>query len=337
MVDLEIVDTAVTNVKNSIDADITWKQNEIKHKNFWYDGTLKMTIAGKTVEYLMEIKHEIRAHQLDNIIMLKTSANHPFLLVSQKLTPEMRIELRKINIPYIEANGNLFIKNEGLFLFVDGQPTIKNTNETTNRAFTKTGLKVIFHLLVQEDLINKPYREIAAICNVALGNINYVFTGLKEMGYLIQLTKDQYKLTNKKALLDRWLIGYVEKLKHALYQGRYSFATDTIQKEWKEIKFKETETYWAGEPAGDLLTNHLRPELYTIFTTELPNDLVRNYKLIPNKNGNINVYKKFWSLPNHNKNVAPPLLVYADLITTTDKRCQETAKIIYEKYIEPNI
>ncbi|MBK8518453.1 MAG: hypothetical protein IPL55_19860 [Saprospiraceae bacterium] len=37
------------------------------------------------------------------------------------------------------------------------------------------------------------------------------------------------------------------------------------------------------------------------------------------------------------KNIVPPLLVYADLITTTDKRCHETANMRYDKYIQPNL
>ena len=63
------------------------------------------------------------------------------------------------------------IKNE-LLLVVDGQPPIRIEIETTNSAFIKTGFKVIFHLLLFDNLINKPYKEIGAIAEVALGNIN---------------------------------------------------------------------------------------------------------------------------------------------------------------------
>jgi hypothetical protein len=35
-----------------------------------------------------------------------------------------------------------------------------------------------------------------------------------------------------------------------------------------------------------------------------------------------------------NKRVAPPPLIYADLIETGDARCVETAHMIYERYLK---
>jgi hypothetical protein len=338
MTDQELIQTTIKNIKNYIDADVTWTEKGTKNGDHVYDGILKMMHKDKEIKYLIEIKQELRTHQFAQIETLKKKANLPFLLIIKRLTPEIRMELRYKNIEYLEANGNMYINKNGLLLIVDGQPPIRTENETTNRAFTKTGLKVIFHLLLIDDLINKPYREIAATTEVALGNINYIFTGLKEMGFLLQLTKDQYKLTNKKVLLDKWLTGFAEKLKPGLLQGKFAFATETVQKNWRDLKLLEDQTFWAGEPAGDVLTNHLRPEIFTIYTDEGLNDIIRNYKLMPKENGNVRIYQKFWNVPDADlKNIAPPLLVYADLITTHDKRCRETANMIYEKYIQPNI
>jgi hypothetical protein len=338
MTDHELIQTAIKNIKNFIEADVTWTKKGTIKRDQMYDGFLKMVHLDKELKYLIEIKQELRIHQFAQIEKLKNQANLPFLLITKRLTQEMRKELRNKNIEYLEANGNMYINNSKLVLVVDGQPPIRTENKNTNRAFTKTGLKVIFHLLLIDDLINKPYREIATITKVALGNINYIFTGLKEMGFLVHLRKDQYKITNKKELLDRWLTGFAEKLKPGLIQGKFAFATETAQKNWREIKLREDQTFWAGEPAGDLLTNHLRPEIFTIYTTEGPNDIIRNYKLTPKENGNLRIYKKFWNLPDEDlKYTAPPLLVYADLITTTDKRCHETANMIYDKYIQPNL
>jgi hypothetical protein len=337
MTDHTIMDAAISNVKSILNIDIQWVEKERKYGGLMYDGTIKLEIDNTKMECLIEVKRELRTHQLDHIEKLRNNVNTTFILVAYRLTSEMKMELRRRNIAYIEANGNLYIKKGKIFMFVDGQTPIKAVSENTNRAFTKTGLKVIFHLLIMEDLINKPYREIAVTTDVALGNINYVFTGLKDMGYILKLTKDKYKLINKDELLERWLTGYAEKLKPALFKGTFAFTTELATKNWKEIEFKEDKTFWAGEPGGDLMTNHLRPELFTIFTVEKPHELMINYKLAPNENGKIKVYQKFWNLSDLSGNTAPPLLIYADLITTTDKRCQETAKIIYDKYIQPNL
>ncbi len=156
------------------------------------------------------------------------------------------------------------------------------------------------------------------------------------MGFLHHLTKDQYKLTKKKELPDRWLIGFTEKLKPGLHQVKFEF--ETAQKKWREIMFQVDQTFCAGEPSGNLLTNQLRPEIFTIYTDQGPNDIISDYKLIPKENGNVRVCHKSWNVPDADlKKIAPALLLYADLIITTDKRCGETANIIYNKYIQPNL
>ena len=61
-----------------------------------------------------------------------------------------------------------------------------------------------------------------------------------------------------------------------------------------------------------------------------------NYRLLPDDEGEIWVYDMFWNT-NFNDKTAPKQLVYADLMITEDKRCKETAKLIFNEYIQPNI
>ena len=94
-------------------------------------------------------------------------------------------------------------------------------------------------------------------------------------------------------------------------------------------------TVWGGEAAADMLTNHLRPEKFLIYTKENRMDLIKNYRLMPDKNGEVEVLDMFW-----NKTeglTAPPIVVYADLMLEGGKRNKETAVKIYNEYIEPNL
>ena len=54
-------------------------------------------------------------------------------------------------------------------------------------------------------------------------------------------------------------------------------------------------------------------------------------------NGNVEVLQAFWNLPADEKYAAvvPPLLAYADLMATQDGRNLETARLIYEQFLEP--
>jgi hypothetical protein len=61
---------------------------------------------------------------------------------------------------------------------------------------------------------------------------------------------------------------------------------------------------------------------------------MKNYRLVPDVNGNVKVYKKFWENEEMNNNVVHPLLAYTDLINKGDRRCTETAEKIYDELLQ---
>ena len=293
------------------------------------DGGLEIDFNGQKYRFTVEVKREVRIHQLQQVDEYFHRYDN-FLLVAYHLFPKVKEELRNKKIPYIEANGNIFLKKDSLFLFIDTQKTLDVEKGKGNRAFTKTGLKVLFYLLQHKDAIQLPQRELAYLTNVALGNIPQIIDGLKETGYLIPLNKKNYVWENRKALLDRWIAEYATVLRPKLVKEKY-----TLRGNWNELALDNHKTVWGGEPAGDILTNHLRPEKFLIYTTENRMDLIRNYKLIPDKNGEVEVLEKFWK--NTIERTAPKLLVYADLMLEGGKRNKETAEKIYHEYIESNL
>ncbi len=293
------------------------------------DGVLEFGFNGANHVFTVEIKQELRTHQIQQIEKYFHN-NEPFLLIANRLFPKIKEELRQREIPYLEANGNIYLKKEGLFLFVDTQKPLDIEKNKGNRAFTKTGLKVLFYLLQHKEAINLPQRELAELTHVALGNIPQVIDGLKETGYLIPLNNKTYLWENRKELLDRWIAEYATVLRPKLLKERYA-----LKGNWETIVFDKNKTAWGGEPAADLLTNHLRPEKFLIYTKENRMDLIKNYKLMPDKNGEVEVLEMFWKI-NEGK-TAPPLLVYADLMLEGGKRNKETAEKIYHEYIQPNL
>lgn len=293
------------------------------------DGVVEFVINGTTYAFTVEIKQELRMHQLQHIENYFRRNEH-FLLIANRIFPKIKEELRQKEIPYLEANGNIYLKMNGLFLFVDTQKPLAEGKTKGNRAFTKTGLKVLFYLLQHKEAIHQSQREIAEKANVGLGNIPQVINGLKETGYLIPLNNKTYVWENRKALLERWMAEYATVLRPKLIKERY-----TLKGNWQEIQLENHNTVWGGEPAADLLTNYLRPEKFLIYTTENRMDLIKNYKLMPDKKGEVEVLEMFWK--DNDGKTAPPLLVYADLMLEGGKRNNETAEKIYHEFIQPNL
>lgn len=328
----EIIYRVLNTLENEI--PIKWDWNTIDFYNdTGVDGNLTLVINDQTLNFNVGIKKELKNHQLFHLIQQKRNIDN-FLLIAEKLYPKVKKELKENNINYIEANGNAYINREGIYLHIDTNKTLQVPKDTGNRAFTKTGLKVVFHFLLEPQLINQTQREIAEVANVALGNIPQIINGLLETNLILKLNKKEFIINDYETLLNKWITEYQQTLKPTLLKQRFKLL-DRNQN-WRDIPLNLQETVWGGEPAGDIITNHLRPEQLTLYTKETTKDLMKNYKIIPDNEGDIWVYDMFWK-ETFNTQTAPLQLVYADLMIADDKRCKETANIIFNEYIKPNL
>lgn len=320
----DIIQTALENLQNNTGVILHWKESGP------LDGLLNIQTENRELQFVVEVKKELRQHQLNKLIQFQNQFGN-LLVIAENIFPKIKEQLISYKIGYLETNGNVYLKKGGIYFYIEKSKDITRKKFKGNRAFTKTGLKVVFHLLMDKTLINNTQREIAQITEVGLGNIPQVINGLKETGYLISLNKKELLWENRKELLDRWIQEYGIELKPKLKKGNY-----TIQNNWEEINLDKNHTVWGGEPAADILTNYLRPEKLTLYTKEKQLNLIKNYRLIPKKEGEIEVYEMFWNSLNSQK-TAPPLLVYADLQLEGGKRNLETAEIIFNEHIKPNL
>lgn len=320
----DIIHNAIENLRKTTGIDAFWR------KDTQLDGYLELLMPGQKRNFVMEIKNEVRPHQVYQLENQQLKYKD-FLVVANHIFPKVKEELRLMGIAYLEANGNIFLKKDNVFLFVDTNKHINPAKGKGNRAFTKTGLKVLFHLLQHKEHINLPQRELAKMADVGLGNIPQIIEGLKATGYLLLLNKNNYVWDKRRELLERWVEAYGTVLKPKLRKEHY-----TYQGDWKNIAFNNELTVWGGEPAADLLTNYLRPEKFTIYTKENRANLMKNYRLIPKQNGEIEVLEMFWK-QNENEQTTPAIIVYADLLLEGGKRNKETAIKILNEYIQPNL
>lgn len=331
MNEVDILNKAIHNLEKDI--PITWIWKNMDYNNdMGVDGKLDLTINNQNILMFVEVKKDVKNHQLFNIIEYNNRFEN-FLLVAEKLYPKVKKELRENQVNYLEANGNVYINKADFFLYVDTNKTTKNQKEKGNRAFTKTGLKVVFHFLLNPQLLNETQREIADIANVALGNIPLIINGLLENNFILKLNKNEYVINNYEELLNKWITEFEQTLKPTIFKQRFRFQNEN--QNWRALQLNTEKTVWGGEPAGDIMTDYLRPEKFTLYTNETTRDLMINYRLLPDEEGNIWVYDKFWTMDFNN--IAPAELVYTDLMINDDKRNRETAKLIFDEYIQPNI
>jgi hypothetical protein len=300
-----------------------------------YDGTIDLIVRNSKLVFFVEAKKYVGVYHLDKILKM-ADLHQPLIVAAENIAVPVKDELQSKGISYLEANGNAYIDKDPITILIAGNKPLRESKPVTNRAFTKTGLKAVFHLLNDTQAIKGTYRQLAEETGLALGNIKYIIDGLHEAGFIIPLDKRKMAIRNKKVLLDRWIAGYRETLKPDLLKGKYKMWKEEIRENWQAIDIKDLNIQWGGEAAAEIMTNHLKANVLTIFTPAFTGRDANTLWLVPDKNSDVEVYEKFWR-DKEASAVVPALLVYADLLLTEDPRCIETANIIYQKHLKDQI
>ena len=288
---------------------------------------------GKIKKYYVEIKESIIQATLAYTAEQIRRFDKPALLITRYLTPPMAERLKALNVEFIDTAGNTYINNPPLFIYITGKKkTDVPAGVKVGRAFRPTGLKVVFALLCQPDLVKAPYREIVKLTKVAQGTVGWVIYDLKQQNYLIDRGIHGRKLINMEKLIGVWVDMYTRELRPKLHVGTYKTAK---QEWWKDIDRQKTNAFIGGETAAAVLTDYLKPATITIYGPEEITPFLLKHHLQKDPNGNVELYKKFWDLdyPWEHEGLAPPLLIYADLIATGNDRNIDAARIIYDKFI----
>ncbi|MCC5924228.1 MAG: hypothetical protein JJT77_10605 [Crocinitomicaceae bacterium] len=325
----QIIEQAYFHLKNELGDAVRWNENHNAHDS-QIDAFFKLNDKKLAVLF----KNEVRPAQVSGLSEF-AEAFTPLLVVANYITPTAKKVLQEHGINYVDRVGNIWLKIHPIYIHIDGIHNQPPSEDQKNRAFTKTGIKVVFQFLLNPKLINGTYREMAEIAGVSLGSIPKVMEGLKEEGFILKKTSDQWAIKDVDLLLQRWQNEYTKKLKPSLFVKRYRSNDNNFFNSWKRLNFSE-DTFWGGEPAGDLLTKHLQPEKFVVYSRETHQNLMKNYQWFPDENGDIYVFEPFWeNLPETNtpEHCVPPILAYADLMESGDGRCVEIAKLIYEQYL----
>jgi len=327
-----IIQEALQNFEKNTGIKSTWKKAKPTAKDNSMGEGLYFTFDKKKLLLPMQVSKKIGPQHLPAIAERKKQVKD-LVLLALDIPEQVAKNLRASRINYIDAAGNAFINSHDIFILIEGNKPIKLQQGFQAKAFSKTGLKVIFQFLLYPELINETIRNIANQADVSLDTVHKTIQGLKQLGYIIPLTKKDMGWNNRKELFEKWIGEYDTRLKPGLHVGSFRFVKETDFLQWKAMHLKDN-TCWSGEPAGDLLTNYLRPEILTLYTKETKMEVIKNYRVLPDPNGYIRVYQKFWGGNERQNETAPPLLVYADLVNTGDKRNIETAQKIYGKFLQ---
>jgi len=307
--------------------------DEAKDGEYYQDAIVKIQWNDLNYFFVVEIKNIVTRAILGVVVnqLNRMKQKEKGMLVAKYINPKIADELKKMDVPFIDTAGNAYINEPPLYIYLKGnRPADKEIIDQPARTFRPTGLQVIFALLCNPGLEDKPYRDIAKKAGVALGTVNGVMYDLKKTGYLIEVGQRNRRLVRKKHLLNKWVTAFPEQLRQKKMIGHYK----ADHKDWwRNTDLKEADALWGGEVAANIMTEYLKPQIITIYAKRPITKFLLKNKLTKDENGDIEILDIFWRfVQNHlRNNLVPPLLIYTDLIATGDTRNIETARIIYEK------
>ena len=331
LIEREILNWAVEALKEKF----ALPDNVVIHKNDGAYGKFDALVQIMNVDFLCDIKSNITATNINTVVnrlqKYMATENRPVLLVAKYINPNMFDKLVGLGLNILDCAGNCHIRymNGSIPVFQLTNKGEKNVfaNEKAYPVFQDAGIKVIFYLLQDKNNANKAYREIQEKTGVALGTVKNVIDELVTRNFILVTDKGRI-LKNQKALLDRWVENYNQVLKPKLLLGKMAFRTNGQRTKWLAMELPEG-MYWGGESAAQMIDNYLEPGAFEIYTDVPTAYLMKTGFVKMDADGEIKIYQKFWKWETEN-HLVPLILVYADLMGSSNSRCLEAANRLME-------
>lgn len=304
----------------------------IKEGRLRYDAFLEI---GREL-FIVEIKSLItkgnKGIVLSNLKEISRENNLPIILVTKYIPTEIAKEYVSEGINYLDIAGNCNIKQNNLFILIEGKKIEKTPKINQSRAFQEAGIKLVFQFLVDPQRTQLTYRELSRLANISLGSVGIIMQELIELNYILK-TKQTNKLKNAKELINRWTVAYHDVLRPRIFKKQMRFIRTESYNNWKEIDLDQTNgpAFWGGEPGAHLLNSYLHPGIYTMYT-ERNWQSFKALELVPDEKGNVEILDIFWGKDTYDG--IPPVLIYADLMGSGIDRNIETAKMIFNNELQ---
>jgi len=294
------------------------------------DGPVTITSEDLNQTYNVLVQPWAPQKNIEAMISQLRAMPAPAVLFADFVNPVMAGKLRQRSINFVDCAGNCSFKSDRVNIYVKGKkPSRLRSKRMRGRAFNSAGLKLIFALFNQPHYLQASYRDISNKVNIALGSVGPVIDDLYSSGYI--LDDGSRRLVNKKRLFERWVDGYLEKLRPKQIMACY---TSDDEDWWKNAKPDDFHGVWGGEVIVARSTPYMAPESISLyFTSDVKHrDFASHYGLREDEDGEICVYKSFWS-PSYsgeqNIDGLNPMIVYADIVDSINPGSWDVAKTFY--------
>ena len=298
------------------------------------DGLVTISSSNPEQAYTVLLQPWAPQKDINALISQMKSMPCPAILFADFINPVMAETLRRRSISFVDCAGNISVKNSQFDLYVKGKKSSQlRSKRVRGRAFNSAGLKLIFAIFNQPQFLHASYRDISNKVNIALGSVGPVIDDLYASGYI--LDEGERRLINKKRLYERWVDGYLEKLRPKQILACYTCDDEDW---WKNANPVDFHGLWGGEVVIAKSTPFMVPETISLyFSSEVKQrEFAEFCGLREDDDGEICMYRNFWS-PSYagddNIDGLSPMIVYADIVDAINPGSWDVAKTFYGEAI----
>lgn len=149
--------------EQGVDARIESKRSAQRH-----DMTFTLGVGSRPTRFIATVKNQISQREVGAVLAQLPKSGKP-VIITPFIPEEVALDLRARGVGFIDAAGNASLTAPGVRILISGRRRSVERRSTSDRAFRPAGIRLVFCLLSEPQLLNGNYREMAAAAAIALG------------------------------------------------------------------------------------------------------------------------------------------------------------------------
>lgn len=293
-----------------------------------FDGQIIFEIGSFAFPFWIEAKRKFSEADIKRVCKLQP--RFPNLFLVGTLREADTKTLRSLRVGYLANSGDFYLPIEIVPQETLGNGRIVAAPKLVSAAESMTSSKgmtrLMFVLLANNNATALPQRTLAEMAQLSLGAVNRYISQLEHAGFI------KYgQLIGFAKLVDYWIADFDRYYHARLRIGTFSVASRNTLEVLQDKNEKLNHGFWSGAKAADLLLASEIPNQFVIYC-ESVGDLIKELRLRPDPNGALEVREKFWAFEwqERDRGIVPLLLVYTDLMLSSDPRDHNAAEKIKE-------
>lgn len=284
---------------------------------------------------------EIERYPLSSDVAIRVAREEAAdFILAPRIGSKQSSEFRTLSMNHADLSGRISLRSPHAVLEMEGRASgtpMENAFSVWLQEHKRSAVvdltspksaQLIFCLLTWPKLLKAPTRMISEVAGVSLGLVPRTMGYMEDQGLLRNRT---WVDSGRLIVAQAWLAAYRNKLGPSLHL--------TFMEGPEDGSFKiEDATLGSGSAVPGLI----QPAVSTVYVSDLTAKFVRANRLRKGDRHTVELRRLFWRTPREEfwdfhfhssveTATAPPLLVYADLITSKDPREREVAGVFLQE------